>query len=145
LKYDTTKDWGLYYNGASILRGKEFASTIYKTAINGKTVYTYSEANIGETDNVMRSNAPNGEAPEAIIHSHGQYDEGYKNNDFSNKDKWNSYNLKVDGYVTTPDGSLKEYDPYTTKTTVINTDLPSDPKIRIERTRLINNYILSEL
>ena len=122
------KDWGFYYNGASVLRGKEFASTIYRTTIGGKMVYTYSDANIGETDKAMRSQAPNGEAPDAIIHSHGKYEQGYLNNEFSNKDKWNSYNLKVDGYVATPDGSLKKYDPNTAKTTVVSTELPSDPK-----------------
>jgi RHS repeat-associated protein len=122
------KDWGNYYNGASILRGKEFASTIYKVEKDGKVYYTYSEAAIGRGDHVKRSEAPNEEATQAIIHSHGEFLEGYNNNEFSNKDKWNSYNLKVDSYVTTPNGSLKKYDPTTTRTTVIDTNLPSDSK-----------------
>ncbi len=121
------KDWGDYYNGASISRGNEFGSTIYKIKVNGKTGYTYSVANEGGADNVTRSNAPNEEAPEAIIYSHGEYIDGYNNN-FSNKDKWSSYNLAVDSYVATPDGSLKKYDPNTAKTNVVTTDLPSDPK-----------------
>jgi hypothetical protein len=122
------KDWGNYYNGASIIRGKEFGSRIYQTTTNGKTSYSYSEANIGSSNGVRLSDTPNGEPTEATIHSHGEYIEGDRNNDFSNTDKWSSYNLEVDAYLTTPDGSLKKYDPYTTKTSTISTDLPSDPK-----------------
>jgi hypothetical protein len=122
------KDWGKFYNGASIVRGKEFASTIYAVEKNGKIYYMYSEAAIGTHDKVIRNKSPNNEPEIAIIHSHGKYDEDYDNNNFSNRDKWNSYNLKVDSYVTTPDGSLKKYDPKTAKTTVVSTNLPSDPK-----------------
>ena len=121
------KDWGKYYNGASISRGKEFASTIYKIVGGKKSHYTYTHAAEGSSDGVVRSKPENGEATEAIIHSHGKYEEGYVNNDFSPKDKWNSYDLEVDSYLATPDGSLKKYDPQTAKTTVIETNLPSDP------------------
>jgi len=122
------RDWGNYYNGASISRGKEFGSTIYKTRENGKTGYTYSVANEGGVDNVKRSEPPNGEPAEAIIHSHGNYLENYTNNKFSPRDQWNSYDNKVDAYLATPNGSLLKYDPYTTKIDEVSTDLPSDPK-----------------
>lgn len=54
-------------------------------------------------------------------------------NNFSNEDKWAAYNNKVDGYVTTPNGSLKKYNYKTTRVTVVSTDMPSDtryPKLR---------------
>lgn len=122
-------DWGIYYNGASILRKREFGSTIYEVRNNGKRIgYAYSEASIGKEDAVERSEAPNGKPRSAIIHSHGNYRKDYLGNDFSNKDKWNSYNLEVDTYVATPNDSLKKYDPHTTKTTIITTTLPSDPR-----------------
>jgi hypothetical protein len=52
---------------------------------------------------------------------------GYINNDFSSADKWYSYNHEIDGYVATPDGSLKKYNVETTKTTTVSTYMPSDP------------------
>lgn len=106
----------------------EFGSTIYSIKKNGKTYYSYSVPNEGIYDGVKRSESPNGEPREAVVHSHGEYLEGYENNTFSVKDKWNSYDLKVDSYVTTPDGSLKKYDPFTTEVEVISTDMPGDPK-----------------
>ena len=79
-------------------------------------------------DNVTRTSSPNERKTKAIIHSHGKYEKGYQNDKFSNKDKWVYYNNGVDGYVATPDGSLQKYDVESTQTTVISTQLPSDPK-----------------
>ncbi|WP_270214039.1 DUF4329 domain-containing protein [Coprobacter fastidiosus] len=64
----------------------------------------------------------------AQIHSPGRFEEGYDNNNFSNGDKWVYYNAGIDGFVTTPDGSLKKYNVRTAKVNVISEDLPSDPK-----------------
>jgi len=121
------KDWGKYYNGASILRSKEFSSSIYSLEKNGKSGYTYSVANIGEDDNVKASSPPDGKETKAIIHSHGSYEEGYLNNDFSPSDKWTYYDAGINGFVTTPDGSLKKYNVNTTEVTTISKDMPSDP------------------
>lgn len=122
------KDWGNYYNGASIIRGREFGSTIYSTTASGQTVYKYSAANEGASKSVQISNSPNGEKREATIHSHGEYDKNYNDNQFSKADKDNSDKRGVDSYVTTPDGSLKKYDPNAKQTSTVSTDLPSDPK-----------------
>ena len=92
-----------------------------------KTYYVYSEAAIGNNAHVTISEAPNGEPTAATIHSHGNYDENYYNNNFSAKDRINSVDKGVDAYLTTPDGSLKKYNPETRETTVVSTDLPSDP------------------
>ena len=122
------KDWGKYYNGASILRGKEFSSSIYYISKNGKSGYTYTEANIGKNDRVKASTPPDKKTIKAQIHSHGRFEEGYDNNNFSNGDKWVYYNAGIDGFLTTPDGSLKKYNVRTAKVNVISEDLPSDPK-----------------
>ena len=123
------KDWGNYYNGASILRQREFGSSIYTVKKGGKVVgYAYSVANIGGKDYVNSSTPPNLETIVSGIHSHGNYKEGYVNNEFSDPDK--SYNDKynINGYVATPNGILQEYDSSTKESSVISTNLPSDPK-----------------
>ncbi len=121
-------DWGKLYNARSIAEGQEYGSTIYRTTKNGKSGYTYTVPAVGGNDHVTESAAPAGKKPVADIHSHGEYEEGYDNNIFSPKDKWNNYNKKIDGYLTTPDGSLKKYDVNSANTSVLNTNLPSDPK-----------------
>ena len=121
------KDFGKYYNGASILRGKEFGSSIYVTTKDGKTGYSYSEASEGTGRATFISEPPNGEKVVADIHSHGKYLEN-SDNVFNNHDKTDNYNKKIDGYLTTPNGSLQKYDVETAKTTTISTDLQSDPK-----------------
>jgi len=122
------KDWGKYYNGKSIKKGKEYGSTIYKTTKNGQKGYSYTVANEGEDDNVTISPAPKGKLATARIHSHGRYEKNMENDDFSNRDKWACYNNKVDGYVATPNGTLLKYNVHTAITTIITKDLQSDPK-----------------
>lgn len=67
----------------------------------------------------------------SIIHSHAAYDPSYKdgNNNFSpDADIVWAERENLDLYVTTPDGSLKKYDPKTNTVTTISTDMPKDPK-----------------
>ena len=118
-------DWGRYYNGASILRGVEFGSTIYRT----RDGYVYTVANMGSAEGVTESEQPVGTERVAIIHSHGRYleDLGEGNNQFSPRDKISSREFLVDSYVATPNGSLKRYDPFTTDVFIESTQLPSDP------------------
>jgi len=127
-KNAAAKDWGMFYNGSSILKGKEYGSTIYSIKKNGKFGYTYTKAAIGDESTVNESAPPSGKRAKALIHSHGKYDKQMAegNDVFSNKDEWHYYYNKVDGYVATPDGSLIKYDVNTTETTVISTQLPSD-------------------
>jgi hypothetical protein len=120
-------DWGMYYNGASILRGHEFGSTIYIVKKDGESVgYSYSVANEGKGDgHVNPSLPPHLEKEVADIHSHENYP-GYDVNNFSGTDKRDNDWRKNVGYVTTPNGSLLEYDSSTKKTESVRTDLPSD-------------------
>ncbi len=120
-------NWGNYYNGKSILIGREMGSSIYSERIGDKTVYIYTEAAIGSNSGVTVSGVPKGKTRVATIHSHGKYDSGYRNNEFSPADKNNANKRNADNYAATPNGSLKRYDPSTEIETTISTELPSDP------------------
>lgn len=129
-------NWGNYYNGKSILTGKEMGSSIYVDIRNNKTVYIYTDAAIGGKAGVTPSVAPDGKTRVATIHSHGKFEGGYLNNEFSQTDKDNAEVRKADNYVATPNGTLKKYDYKTKKETTISTDLPSDPADPDRRNRI---------
>ena len=127
-KREAAKDWGKYYNGASILRKREMGSSIYKVKNKGKLIgFSYSKANEGE-HSVSPSLPPNKEDVVGIIHSHGDADKEHKNNVFSITDIKNTKILGVNGYLATPSGTLLEYNPRGNKITIISEELPSDPK-----------------
>ncbi len=122
-------DWGMYYNGASILRKREFGSTIYEVRNNGKRIgYAYSEAKEGTAHKVRTSLPPNKEKVAADIHSHGNYDIDYDDNLFSEVDKKGNNKKGINGYLASPNGLLQEYDTSTEKVSIISRNLPSDPK-----------------
>jgi RHS repeat-associated protein len=127
------KDFGKLYNDNSIVEKREYGATIYKVIENGKTYYSYSVPNAagdgGST--VPVSKAPDGTTPVADVHSHGNSwgkDVALSDNSFSPTDKASNDAKKIDGYLTTPNGSLKKYDAKTGKESTMSTDLPSDPK-----------------
>lgn len=129
------KHWGKTYNDNSIVEEVEYGSTIYEEVINKTIYYKYSIPNRAASSgaSVKVSNAPAGRKVVADIHSHGNsWGESpgvvAADNNFSNIDKWSNYKKKIDGYLTTPDGSLKKYNYRTAKTSDISTDMPSDPK-----------------
>ena len=126
---EAAKDWGMYYNGASILQNREMASSIYTK--NGK--YSYTNAQTLGKHNGKTTTVPN---TVATIHSHGEYTgfiykEGilYQVNDnsFSQTDITTNKTIGLTGYLATPNGSLLEYNPINQKTELISTNLPSDP------------------
>ncbi|MFD2162275.1 DUF6443 domain-containing protein [Paradesertivirga mongoliensis] len=121
------RDFGKTFNDNSIREGQEYGSTIYVVNKNGKTYYTYTNPNKGGNDAVTCSTAPDGTKPVADIHSHGKYEKGYDNNHFSPTDKNDNDKTGLTGYLTSPDGALQKYDPKTGKTSVLSTDLSSDP------------------
>jgi len=129
---EAAKDFGKLYNDNSIVEKREYGATIYKaTDESGKTYYSYSIPNAASGATVNVSDAPEGTARVAIIHSHGNSwgkDVTSSDNNFSPTDKWFNVNNKVDGYLTTPNGSLKKYDYKNREQSTISTDLPSDPK-----------------
>jgi RHS repeat-associated protein len=127
------KDFGKLYNDNSIVEKREYGATIYKVNENGKTYYSYSVPNAAADggSTVPVSNSPEGTTPVADVHSHGNSwgkEVALSDNNFSPKDKASNDAQKVDGYLTTPNGSLKKYDVKKGKVSTISTDLPSDPK-----------------
>jgi len=128
---EAAKDFGELYNDNSIVEKREYGATIYKaTDEKGKTYYSYSVPNAAGGATVKPSEAPEGTTPVADIHSHGNSwgkNVVYSDNNFSGQDKDINDSKKIDGYLTTPNGSLKKYDYKTKEGSVIDTNLPSDP------------------
>jgi len=128
-KKDAVQNYGQQYGGRSIIKGVEYGANVYSIVSNGKKQYAYDKPAVGDEDGVkIPTLTVEGATREATIHSHGEYLEGYANNEFSPRDKTNAEKRGVDNYVTTPDGSLLRYDVKTDKVTVESTKMPSDPK-----------------
>jgi hypothetical protein len=128
---EAAKSFGELYNDNSITEKREYGATIYKVTEKGKTYYSYSIPNAASGASVEASKAPPGTTPIADIHSHGNswgIDVSYSDNNFSGQDKALNVKNKLDGYLTTPNGSLKKFDYKTGEITVISTDMPSDPR-----------------
>ncbi len=124
---DAANGWGAAYNAMSIRDVKEYASTIYELEIDGTTYLNYTEPDMtGGNDSSTCTPEPEGKEAVADIHSHGAYEEGYDNNNFSPADKRDNERTGLTGYVTTPNGSLKKYDPTTRTVSVVNESQPSD-------------------
>ncbi|WP_159290503.1 RHS repeat domain-containing protein [Tenacibaculum maritimum] len=122
-------DFGNYYNGVSILNYREYGASIYSVVVDGKTYYSYTEANKGSNAEVNSKTAvPKGTKRVGTTHTHGGYEKKYKNNVFSKADKRNSDRDRQVKYVSTPNGSVKKYNPKTKKVKTISQDIPSDPK-----------------
>ena len=121
--------WGKTYNPKSIQLNRELGSDIYTLKIESKTYYNYAEPNLGGGADVTCTPAPNGTKTVADIHAHAAYDPalGYGNEIFSPDDKADNTGKGTIGYVVTPDGSLKKYDPKTNTSTTLRTDMPNDP------------------
>jgi RHS repeat-associated protein len=126
-KNDAAKDFAKTYNDNSIASNKEFASGVYSFTKGGKKVYSYNAPNPGDESGVkFNSDIPKDSKLEAIAHSHGAYDKDYLNDNFSGTDTRTYDSKNVDGYVSTPDGSLIRYDVETKKTEYVSQDIPSD-------------------
>lgn len=128
-------DFGKLFNGKSIESGKEYGSSIYPIKIDGNTYYTYSAPNIGTAYEVDPSSPPIapplGSKATAIVHTHGKYSK-YDDKDNFSRGKGEDIDYfkskDVDGYVATPDGSLKEYNVKDGKEETISKEIPSDSK-----------------
>ncbi|MEY3499760.1 MAG: hypothetical protein RL308_1429 [Bacteroidota bacterium] len=123
---EAATDWGNQYNPNGIQDYQEYGSTLYEVNINGNTYVTYSEPELGGNDGVSVTPEPKGTTPVADIHSHGGYEPQYDNNNFSPQDEADNRRTGLTGYVSTPNGSLKCYDPCTNNERVVNEKMPSD-------------------
>ena len=135
------KDWGITYNGQSILINRELGSSIYYMQNGASSFYSYNEPKIGSDKGVNgNKEVPKGGERIAKIHSHAAYVEGFRNNEFSGIPKFGSILSSKRGdigsaneeqilsFVTTPNGSLQKYDPKRGEISIVSTNMPSDPK-----------------
>ena len=135
---DAARNFGVFYNGVSIMVNREYGSTIYQVATSSGIQYAYSTPNIGSGDGVTPSSASTGSTSAAIIHTHAGYDPNYDNNVFSGIPSI-TYNTKstsgdlgyfnhysLPGFVATPNGSLQKYDPISGLISTLPVILPFD-------------------
>ena len=122
------RDFGYFYNGYSIDANVELASTIYEVKRKGRQYYAYSPAAKGTTTSSNPHDAPAPAGTRAVgdIHTHGAEMAKYDNNNFSGTDVKGITHDKHIGFVVTPKGLLKRYNPWARRTTVVSTDMPHD-------------------
>lgn len=138
---DAALDFGTLYNMVSILANKEYITNVYKINLcDGSIAYSYTEPKIGDSKSCVDPGMPsNGEEIVARAHTHAAFDTQYRNNEFSGETSTSDGNLhssdgdvflynmmEVDGYVATPNGSLRKYEHLTGKVTIISEQMPSD-------------------
>ena len=128
-------DFGRLFNDNSIRANREYASSVYEvTNASGVKGYSYSIPNKGTIAGATPSSAPSGATTTAYVHAHGAYSFGvYNDNNFSgttpgstNGDIPYANANSIDGYVSTPNGSLQEFDQSTSTISTISTSMPSD-------------------
>lgn len=126
---EAAKDFGRLYNDNSIVNKREYAAMLYQAVdLNGNIYYSYSEPSKGSYAGARPSRSGITRKDVGVIHSHGNYDSKYDNNNFSSQDKEYATQKGIPIFVSTPNGSLQKYDPNTKKLSNIDTNMPSDPK-----------------
>ena len=123
------KDFGYFYNNYSIEANVELASTIYeKRGRDGRLYYAYTPAAQGGVDwsNPKDAPAPARRRVVGDVHTHGAEISRYDNNNFSGADLRGIRKDKHIGFVVTPKGYLKRFNPWTNRINTISTDMPHD-------------------
>ena len=95
-------------NSTSIKEGREYAGRIYQ---NSDGTYSYTAPNKGTKSGSCPGETPADKKNEGYYHTHGSDDPGYDNENFSPEDKNFANNEGKPGYVGTPSGKTKKYDP----------------------------------
>jgi RHS repeat-associated protein len=115
--------WGEQFNQQSIDDNKEYSSIIFSTRLPGssKVTFSYTRPSGGDEASASASFTPKANSSlSAAIHSHGAYSPKYRSNEFSVAqikdgiyepgDVAEYVRNEIDGYVSTPNGSLLKYD-----------------------------------
>ncbi len=95
-------------NPTSIRKHQEFAGVIYR---NPDGSYSYTQANPGSGAGSNIGVCPPGKTMAGDYHTHGGYDPGYDNENFSRADKDSNDLEGKPGYLGTPNGYIKKYTP----------------------------------
>ena len=147
------KDFSKLYNGKSIKENKEIATYIYSNIKNGKLIYSYVVPTLASAHNVVanESDVPFTSTVVGYAHTHGAYNQYYKENEFSGTKEGNTatdnkkvnhgdlgtFNrLNIVGYLSSPNGTLQRYDPKTGIITIIDTNMPSDPNDKTRKNNI---------
>ena len=134
-------DFGKTYNDDSIRNNVEYGAAIYsfRDKDGNKTAYSYNVPNRGNSRSVtIDKTAKPGQRFETTVHSHANYNpdldksllkDGIDGNNVPSGAPFGD-RAKVGAnpeYVTTPNGSLIQYDRNSSNDKVIRTDMPSSP------------------
>jgi uncharacterized protein RhaS with RHS repeats len=106
-------------NYKSIQDHVEYGGRIYRNP-NGS--YSYTAPIMGNIDSV--SHGPNIPNRAGLYHTHGAFDPGYDNENFSPDDERIATNANEPSYLGTPSGVIKKFNPATNKT--INMQYPNN-------------------
>lgn len=90
-----------------ISKGAEYAGSIFQSKSTKK--FSFTTGIKGKKDGSVPSYPDSGYKLVGVIHTHGANDEGYVNEQFSDRDKSLSSQIKVPVYLATPSGQIKEY------------------------------------
>jgi hypothetical protein len=105
-------------------------SSIQRMAETSKeTLFNYQDSPFSREEREMLFNGTARYRDEmGQIERNGDADAEHINNKFSKADIKYIEKTKENGYLATPSGDLLEYNPYSKKTSIVTSDLPSDPK-----------------
>ena len=147
-------DFGLFYNGISILEKREYISPIVAVSDKyGNSGYTYLWPSVGTEYKSKISSYPLGHPVAALVHTHGNFS-AYTDNYFSSQltrrgktrllserelklvinspnmptDIGTSNKLGKEVYLVSPNGQLQKYNPKDGKILKISNQMPSDPQ-----------------
>jgi hypothetical protein len=109
-------------NPKSVKEGREYGGWVHK---NSDGTFSYDPPVKGTKDGLTNMPAK-GADDVAWFHTHGAADPGYDNENFSGDDGDKGYSKanKAVGYVATPSGAIKKYDPATDKVTTLPDKAP---------------------
>ena len=147
-------DFGLFYNGISILEKREYISPIVAVSDKyGNSGYTYLWPSVGTECKSKISSYSLGHPVAALVHTHGNYSadtDNYFSGQLTRRGKTrllserelklviNSPNMPTDigtsnklgkeVYLVSPNGQLQKYNPKDGKILKISNQMPSDPQ-----------------
>jgi hypothetical protein len=109
-------------NPKSVKEGREYGGWVHK---NSDGTYSYDPPVRGSKDGL--TNMPD-KGPSDVVwyHTHGAPDPGYDNENFSGNDGDKGYSKSNNavGYLATPSGAIKKYDPATNTVTTLGDTAP---------------------
>ena len=100
-------------NYQSVKENREYAGRVYQ---NPDGTYSYTPPNPGTNDSSVAGPVPPGTTNAGDYHTHGAYDPRYDNEHFSPTDMRGNEAEGKPGYLGTPEGIIKKYDPATDRT-----------------------------